>query len=225
MNNKEIISKIDTVLAEYMEYSNKDVNIRLPADDYHIITQLCNVIDIYAPPGSVFRGTVDHALDSDDIKGYTYPNAIRASRLYGILSSLKQSYQLDMIAKYEDLVHANVFSDFLEMAEYLLHQGYKDAAAVLIGGVLEEHIKKLAIKNKIEMIDKTQQGNDRPKSIEKLNSELCKDKAIYSQVVRQQVNAWYTIRTAAAHRKYEEYDDKNVQNMLDGIQNFIEQYN
>ena len=40
-------------------------------------------------------------------------------------------------------MHAELFADFLEMADYLLSEGYKDPAAVLGGSMLEEHLRQL----------------------------------------------------------------------------------
>ncbi len=37
------------------------------------------------------------------------------------------------------------------MAEYLLKEGYKDPAAVITGSTLEEHLRKLCIKNGIDI--------------------------------------------------------------------------
>jgi hypothetical protein len=73
-----------------------------------------------------------------------------------------------------ELIHADIFADFLEMADYLLEQGYKDPAAVITGSVLEEHLRKLCDKNGI---DTTQ--NNRPKKADTLNSELASANVIF----------------------------------------------
>jgi hypothetical protein len=39
------------------------------------------------------------------------------------------------------------------MGKYLNDQGYKDAAAVIIGSTLENHLRNLAIKNNILVVD------------------------------------------------------------------------
>ena len=39
-----------------------------------------------------------------------------------------------------------LFADFLEMASELQRKGFKDAAAVIAGSTLEEHLRKLATK-------------------------------------------------------------------------------
>ncbi len=57
------------------------------------------------------------------------------------LKALRRDCQEGFLTNIQGLVRAEVFADFLEMAEYLLGQGDKDAAAVLVGGVLEEALR------------------------------------------------------------------------------------
>ena len=49
-----------------------------------------------------------------------------------------------MLSNFMSLAQAEVFADFLDMAEHLLGEGYKDAAAVILGAVLEDTLRKLA---------------------------------------------------------------------------------
>ena len=51
---------------------------------------------------------------------------------------------------FEELVHGDMFGDCLEMSDHLLDAGYKDAAAVLAGSILEVHMKKLCGKYGVE---------------------------------------------------------------------------
>ena len=60
-----------------------------------------------------------------------------------ILQSIKHEIENDWLITFKELVSAEIFSDFLEMARYLLDQNFKDAAAVTIGSVLEEHLRML----------------------------------------------------------------------------------
>lgn len=80
------------------------------------------------------------------------------------------------------IVAAEIFSDFLEMASHLLDQGYKDPAAVMVGGVLEEHLRQLCVKNQID-VDIIQQGATVPKKADTLNAELAKA-GIYSSWIK-----------------------------------------
>ena len=74
-------------------------------------------------------------------------------RIYGILKALKHEISYGKV-NFQQVVRAELFSDFLEMAKHLLDKGYKDPAAVMIGGVLEQQLRKLCLKNQI-LIDFT----------------------------------------------------------------------
>lgn len=74
------------------------------------------------------------------------------------------------------------------------------------------------------MVEKTSGGNDRPKSVDKLNAELSNEKVIYSPVIKQQVNAWYRLRTSADHANYNDYTERDVRNMLNEVRHFIGNY-
>ena len=73
--------------------------------------------------------------------------------LTGIAAALREDLSLGRLASLSGLISADLFADFLEMAEHLLGEGYKDPAAVLAGGVLEEHIRKLSEKHGLPVGD------------------------------------------------------------------------
>jgi hypothetical protein len=43
--------------------------------------------------------------------------------LVGILGALRADYEAGYLSTVEELIHADVFGDFLDMARYLLHEG------------------------------------------------------------------------------------------------------
>ena len=55
-------------------------------------------------------------------------------RLAGILEALKIDYEAGHLHTLQELVHADLFGDFLEMSDHLLERGFKDPAAVIAGG-------------------------------------------------------------------------------------------
>lgn len=139
-----------------------------------------------------------------------------------ILSALAEDLRNGYLTELHELVHAEMFSDFLDMAEHLLEQGYKDPAAVLAGGVLEEHLRKLAKKNNhpTEFPD-SKTGKMVPKKAEALNTELCSMAKVYSVTDQKHVTAWLAVRNQAAHGKYTEYDSTRVEHMLGFVRNFV----
>ena len=135
--------------------------------------------------------------------------------LTGLHEDLKAGY----LKSFSELIHAEIFSDYIEMAEYLLEEGYKDPAAVITGSTLEEHLRKLCIKNGIDIVTMSK-GKLVPKKADTLNSELTKE-GVYSKLELKSVLAWLDLRNKAAHGKYKEYDENQVKQMIMGVRDFI----
>lgn len=137
----------------------------------------------------------------------------------GILNAVKGELNGGWIFKMKDLISAEIFSDFLEMSEYLLNENYKDASAVMIGSVLEEHLRQLCGKYDIE-VETTRSGKLVFKKADLLNAELCKTE-VYNKLDQKSITSWLDLRNKAAHGKYEEYKIEQVQIMYQGVLNFI----
>jgi hypothetical protein len=154
-----------------------------------------------------FNKNVEYAVSDDVEKGR------------GILKAVKQEIDCGWIFTVKSLVSAEIFSDFLEMSEYFLQENYKDPAAVMIGSVLEEHLRQLCIKNSIP-IEYDKDGIMKPKKAESLNTDLAKE-SIYTKTDQKSITSWLGFRNSAAHGKYEEYTKEQIQIMCDGVTNFI----
>jgi len=133
----------------------------------------------------------------------------------GILKALKDALEQGYLKKIRHLVIAEVFTDFLDMAEHLLENGYKDAAAFLVGAVLENGLRKIAEKHNV-----TVKNND---DINSLNTKLA-DQGIYNRIIQQQIQTWKRIRDAAAHGRFNEYNADQVKLMLEGVRKFLGEY-
>lgn len=140
----------------------------------------------------------------------------------GILRGLREDIEKGHLRTLRELVHAEVFSDFLEMAGYLLSEGYKDPAAVMVGGVLEEHLRQLCRKNGVDIEVQARTGF-RPKRAEAMNTELVKAGA-YSILDQKNVTAWLDLRNKAAHGKYGEYSAEQVELLLRAVTDFLARF-
>lgn len=134
----------------------------------------------------------------------------------GILNSVKTEIQNGWIVSLKGLVSAEIFTDFIEMSEYLLLEGYKDPAAVIIGGVLEEHLRQLCIINGIEILNL----NGKYKKAELLNTDLSA-KLIYNKLDQKTVTSCLDLRNKAAHGRYNEYNKEQVKNMMKAVIEFM----
>ena len=133
----------------------------------------------------------------------------------GVVDSLLHDIQNGYLRTVEELIHGELFADFLDMADYLVSMGYKDAAAVIAGSTLESHLRQLAKKAVINI----DQG-DKPKKAEALNSELTTVGA-YSKPDQKNVTAWLGLRNDAAHGNYGGYDQKQVRLLVGSIRDFV----
>jgi len=138
----------------------------------------------------------------------------------GILKAARDEIKGGWLETTKGLISAEVFSDFLGMAKHLLEEQYKDPTAVMIGSVLEEHLRQLcpSVGVSITLVDA--KGNTRPKKADTLNADLAKA-GKYNAIDQKQVTAWLGIRNDAAHGNYGAYTKTQVENMLSGVQNFI----
>ncbi|MCL1476189.1 MAG: hypothetical protein MH219_00740 [Marinobacter sp.] len=143
----------------------------------------------------------------------------QVSQVHGIAITVKHDIDNGLLGDIKVLLQADIFADFLEIGEHLLHEGYKDAAAVTIGAVLEDGLRKLCIKHAID----TNKPNGSPLTIEPLNSALAK-KDVYSKLTQKQITSCAHIRNKSAHGEYSEYDKSQVEMMLLFVQRFSEQH-
>jgi len=137
----------------------------------------------------------------------------------GILTAVKQEIDNGWLFTIKGLVSAEIFSDFLEMAEYLLQEGYKDPAAVMTGSVLEEHLRQLCGKEEIP-VEVEKGGKLSPKKADLLNADLANG-GTYNKLDQKAITTWLDLRNKAAHGKYSEYTKEQVDLMYQGVTNFI----
>jgi hypothetical protein len=152
-----------------------------------------------------------HYKQIEDIYTLNKGNSYYMPGCLGVLESAYEDFKLDLLEDTKAIITAEVFTDFIEQAEYLLDEGYKLPAAVLMRGVLEDSLRTLCKKAKISLTDK-------PK-LNWMNSELVKV-GFYNKNVHKQVTAWAAIGNSAAHMKIDEFSEIDVKNMISGIINF-----
>lgn len=153
----------------------------------------------------------------EDTKGRNWFSAARAGR--EILLAATKEVEGGWNNRIRTLVSAEIFADFLDMAEYLLAEGYKDAAAVMIGSVLEEHLRQLCRKHSIP-VEYVRDGKVRPKKADALNAELT-NAEVYNRLDQKNVTAWLDLRNKAAHGHYGDYSDGQVKAMLASVTEFM----
>jgi hypothetical protein len=144
LDQKAIIKQIDDILAK--------CNQTRPGESGMAYAMTVSAIRRLSPPGSIYAASLKghEAALSTHQQGYIYMGFDAA---VGMLQALRTEYEAGYLQSVVELVHADIFADFLEMAHHLLEQGYKDPAAVVTGSVLESHLHKLCDKNSIPAVN------------------------------------------------------------------------
>lgn len=179
------------------------------------VTRIGNIITQLYGTNSQHYKNYQAIIDMDNFYIIHSKHNRQVSAIAGIIQSIQHDFQNDLIGSIRKILQADIFSDFLEMSEYLLNEGYKDAAAVIIGSVLEDTLRKLAESNGIN----TTKPNGKPLTLEPLNIELAKID-VYDKLTQKQITSWGELRNKAAHGHYDEYQKEQVQMMLLFIQQF-----
>jgi hypothetical protein len=154
-------------------------------------------------------------IATTEVDGTTH-QLFQLEHLIGIIKALHHDVQNGYLKKFEEIIHGEVFSDYLEMAEHLNDAGYKDAASVIAGSTLESHLRQLCIKASVPV----NKENGEPKKADAMNSELVKID-VYSGLDQKNVTAWLGLRNHAAHGEYDKYNSDQVELMIRGIRDFI----
>jgi hypothetical protein len=178
LQNK-ILDQLDAVLTKHRELrahsQYEDCSDRPEIAITTVNALMCDAIKRFAPPNSQYIESMKSLLQRSPVSGsWLVPH------LAGVLSALRTAYAEGYLDTVVELVHADIFSDFVEMAEYLLSEGYKDPAAVIIGSVLEEHLRQLCVRNSIPV-----DAAGKAKKADQLNADLA-GKAVYSKLDQNQ---------------------------------------
>lgn len=220
MNKEFFIKQLDDIITDYnkikskAQYDDLSGNTTIEEISTVLTKSKAAIVRIVGDKSEYYKDT-DYTLKRTNIHQGT-----KLRNIIGTITALRSDLENDYLKSFSDIVRSEVFSDYLEMAEYLLSEGYKDPAAVLVGSTLEVHLRELSISNGIDIEMKNSKGNLVPKKADLMNSDLAKAN-IYSSAYQKQIIAWLGIRNSAAHGKYSEYKTEEISLMLQGIRQFI----
>lgn len=201
LDKQKIIKQIDRAIKLYEDY-----RARSKYDD------LSDLGDgIHTEVNTIVRATIDRLAPADS--EYKKDSFLLGS--VGVLRALRRDYEEEYLNTIQGIIRAELFADFIEMAEHLLDQGYKDPAAVLVGGVLEGHLRGLCSSRSIPIL-----VSGRPKKADTINAEL-RASGVYNKLDQKNVTAWLDLRNKAAHAQYDEYTSEQVGTMLSGVREFL----
>jgi hypothetical protein len=191
-------------------------------DAEELIALGVSAVQRLAPKDTYYTEQI-RAMLRDTDGGRFVPKRMDLQQVTGLVQGLFFEYSTGCLDTIKEIIHRDLFTDFLEMAEHLLEEGHTDPAIVYAGGVLEEHIRKLCAKNHMDVTFTDSKGKVVPKRLDAMNTDLAKN-GTYPTATQKQVTAWASIRNDAAHGHYDKHEAKAVKLMVDGIKLLIATY-
>jgi hypothetical protein len=218
MKQSEIISRLESLLIK----SDQVIRTKTPGGTYSGPSVDYGAFVGFRSAGmsfisSLFGFTHPFYTEFERTVSESTPSAIEAGK--NILLSIKYEIENGWLTSFRQIISAEVFSDFLEMSKHLLDEKYKDPSAVMIGSIVEEHLRQLCNTYAVDTF--YQRGNDMvPKKAEVMNADLVKA-GVYGVLEQKNVTAWLDLRNRAAHGKYGEYVIQQVEMMYQGVLDFV----
>lgn len=218
MNTDIFEQQLNAILTEFeilqAQSKHDDLSDLPKADRQALVTRAIAAIYRISGSTSTYAKEVERLLKKLDHLH------LHTTSIMGVVTALRDDLKAGYIRSLVELVHSDVFSDFLEMAQHLCDAAYKDAAAVIAGSTLESHIRGLCHKAGIPAEIVKADGAAVPKKAEAMNSDLA-TAGIYTKLDQKSITAWLDLRNKAAHGKYDEYSQEQVSILVSGVRDFI----
>lgn len=216
MNADPVLAQIDSLFAEWeilpQEIPGWEAIDPLgPAEIAQRTTRAMALLERFAPSSRYLQ-----AAKEPFERGWGSEEAGTFVHIAAALAAFRSDVEKGFLKTLAELIHADVFADLLGMASELQEKAYKDAAAVIAGSVLEEHLRKLADTNGVT----TAKPDGSPLKASVVNAELVKA-GIYNKLEEKAITAWLGLRNSAAHGKYGDFDESQVANLIRDIRDFM----
>lgn len=212
-----VIAQLDELIQEFSSLRKRsqydDISDLPEGEVVRFVTRARAAIHRVAGKPSVYVDQCEEIMKHGGYSGYL------ACQLVGVLDSLRADVSLGYLRSQRELLHGELFADFLEMAQHLLDEGYKDAAAVIAGSALEAHLRQLCQKASIPTEIKSGSGAA-PKKADRLNADLAGGD-VYSKLDQKNVTAWLDLRNKAAHGLCDQYSAGQVALLVSSVRDFI----
>ncbi len=212
---EDVLKQLSMVLSLYEDLRRRakhdDLSGPPESEHFKIVSLARASIGRVAGPSSQYMKQFEAIIDD---KGYGWIGN-RLIAISGVVEALRIDVEAGYLRPISELLHGEVFSDLIEMASYLLDEGYKDPAAIVTGAALETQLRRLAESNAIEV-----EVGGRSKKADLLNSELTKAE-VYTKLDQKNVTAWLDLRNRAAHGHFSEYSREQVVSLLAGVRDFM----
>jgi hypothetical protein len=132
-----------------------------------------------------------------------------------IIEAVQGDLQGGRLRSFRRMVEAEVFADFIGMAEHILDNGYYGAAAALMGGALERGLRDIAQSRDVRL--------GASGDLAGLNARLAQAGA-YNAVRQKEVQYFIDIRNKAAHGHFDQFSRDDAKKLTEGVRELLATY-
>lgn len=136
-------------------------------------------------------------------------------QIEGILEGTRSNLEAGLLEDLTSKILMDLKADFLSTSQQLMEEGQKDPAAVLACVVLEDSLKRLAAKHRIDSL------SDKEMSVV-AGSLLAK--GIIEKTTNQSIQSFKALRNAALHAQWSEVSVESLKLLLVFLPPFIEKH-
>jgi hypothetical protein len=176
------------------------------------LSSCCNLIQMLAPKQSFHFIESSRIMEHEQLK-FGIPLVVY-QKMFGLLCSTYTEWSNGILSNIEYIIASETFDDFLDHAMNFHKANKKVESSILASAVLEDTLKKIAIKNSI---------HTKGLSIDPLIESLI-SAGIINQVKGKRLKAYAGTRNKALHAEWDEFDIKDVGELIRGIRELIESY-
>ncbi len=212
----ELLIEGQKLISEVERDENGFLSYWMPEDRIAIYQQwigsTVNLIGLVDQPNGTFKSECARLQRDDDNKSGVAYRIMQ--KLYGLLAATKDEWKRGLLRKVEYIVIAEAFDDFLDHASYYHKGNKKIESSILACAVLEDTIKRIARKHTIET---------KGMSMEPLIDELVKQN-IFTPVKAKRVKSFAGVRNHALHAEWDEFDIRDVGDLIKGTRELIDTF-
>jgi len=185
--------------------------VRIP-DFRAWLTSVSNFLHFISPSDTPIIRECDSLMSDGHLKQGVPSNTLVS--MLGLLKGAKDEWDNGSLGKIEYIFAGETFDNFLDHAtDY--HKGNKKIeASILASAVLEDTVKKIAQKNRVEASGKT---------LDPLIDELVKAN-VFTPVKAKSIKASVGVRNHALHAEWDKFDISDVGKLISGTKELIENY-
>lgn len=211
----ELLSEGQELLAAVPTYENEPI-YWIPEDQIakyqRWISSVVNLVRLVDQPNGIFASECERLLEDKDNRSGIPRRSVQ--KLQGLLGAAHDEWKRGLLRKVEHIVVAEAFDDFLDHAGYYHKGDKKIESSVLASAVLEDTVKRIARKHGVMT---------KGMSLEPLIDQLTKQ-GVFTPVKAKRVKGFSSVRNHALHAEWDEFDIRDVGQLINGIRELIETF-